>query len=164
MFQKLESLNNGQFFIQLMAFQCFLIWSMSGPTSTSWSHPGLASTLQSLEIFPTPIFKLEITLTAGQGPIPTGPAIISHDACEGGVALEHVACFTVERHCGAQFVVTTQPGAVHHIAWIEAWLPKLGFMRKERGKEQDWLETFLHYTFILCMHCMHHSAHSVFVL
>lgn len=69
---------------------------------------------------PPPFFKTEITLTAGQGPIPTGPAIIPHDAREGGVALEHVACFTVERHCGAQFVVTAQPRAVHHITWVEA--------------------------------------------
>lgn len=93
---------------------------------------------------------MQNTLTAGQGPIPTRPAIISHDACEGGVALKHVACFTVERHCGAQFVVTAQPCAVHHVAWVEAWLPELGFMTEGNR----YMNRILHYTvyIILLIH------------
>lgn len=83
---------------------------------TPWSR-AFSIVIRNLFFF---FLDLQNTLTAGQGPIPTRPAIIPHDACEGGVALEHVACFTVECHCGAQFVVTAQPRAVHHIAWVEA--------------------------------------------
>lgn len=119
-------------------FKCLLslLKYFAGSISTSWWHPGLERSLQSLEnIFPLHYLNLQNTLTAGQGPIPTRPAIIPHDAREGWVALEHIACFTVESHCRAQFVVTAQPRAVHHIAWVEAWLPELSFMRGEEEKK-----------------------------
>lgn len=66
------------------------------------------------------------TLTAGQHPVPAGPAVVPHDAGERGVALENVSRLAVERHGGTQLVVAAQPGPVHHTAWIKARLTQLG--------------------------------------
>ena len=69
------------------------------------------------------------TLAAGEHSVPPGPAVVAHDASEGGVALQHVARLAVERHRGAQLVVAAQAGAVHDVARVKARLPQLGWKR-----------------------------------
>lgn len=89
------------------------VWSMA-------AGPSCFSSVILRDSLKHPSLLADCTLTAGQPPVPARPAIITHNAGKRGVALEDVACLTVEGHGGAQLVVTAQPSAIHHITGIKA--------------------------------------------
>lgn len=67
---------------------------------------------------------LQLTLTTWFGSVPLWPFAVAHDACECGVALQHISSLTMKCHHRAQLVVCTHSSAIHHVPWIKARLPQ----------------------------------------